>query len=354
MGCNQGKHLKTEESIKDERLDPVLPPINKDTFDLTQHDEKIAQIEKSHGELKKEENLNRNQSSESLSAMMDRINNIHIASSSSSLPYRTVMNYAGLSKTGYAMTNPAKINQDRIIMFKDGGEEVIERERERERKKESYVFGCLDGHGTYGEEVSAHFQTGLIQKLPQHPLFNSSIDNLKIAISETIIQLERDLVTNKNIDGSMSGCTLCLCIIREGEVLVANVGDSRALLVKESLTSVSLSLSPSLPLPLPRPISSQSFSSSPSLSDLNIGGVVQLSRDHKADLMDENRRIIDSGGRVMFREFADGTRGPPRVYLGKEDIPGLAMSRSLGKRERERERERESSPVMHSNPMIST
>jgi len=52
--------------------------------------------------------------------------------------------------------------------------------------------------------------------------------------------------------------------------------------------------------------------------------VVQLSVDHKPDLPDERARIEASGGRVK------STRDTSRVYLATDDIPGLAMSRSLG------------------------
>jgi hypothetical protein len=42
------------------------------------------------------------------------------------------------------------------------------------------------------------------------------------------------------------------------------------------------------------------------------------------------QRIIAAGGRVFAVEYDDGIDGPPRVWLGHMDIPGLAMSRSLG------------------------
>ena len=42
------------------------------------------------------------------------------------------------------------------------------------------------------------------------------------------------------------------------------------------------------------------------------------------------RRIVNRGGRVFSVTYEDGVDGPPRVWLGHMDIPGLAMSRSLG------------------------
>lgn len=57
---------------------------------------------------------------------------------------------------------------------------------------------------------------------------------------------------------------------------------------------------------------------------------VEVSEDHKPDREDEEKRIVARGGRVFAVEYDDGIDGPPRVWLGHMDIPGLAMSRSLG------------------------
>ncbi len=57
---------------------------------------------------------------------------------------------------------------------------------------------------------------------------------------------------------------------------------------------------------------------------------VEVSKDHKPDRPDEMERIVARGGRVFAVEYDDGVDGPPRVWLGHMDIPGLAMSRSLG------------------------
>ena len=52
--------------------------------------------------------------------------------------------------------------------------------------------------------------------------------------------------------------------------------------------------------------------------------------DHKPDLPAEKARIEAKGGRVFAVEYDDGVDGPARVWLGHMDVPGLAMSRSLG------------------------
>merc|ERR1712244_131062 len=56
----------------------------------------------------------------------------------------------------------------------------------------------------------------------------------------------------------------------------------------------------------------------------------EFTHDHKPDSPKEKERILEAGGRVFAVEYDDGIDGPPRVWLGHMDVPGLAMSRSLG------------------------
>ena len=52
--------------------------------------------------------------------------------------------------------------------------------------------------------------------------------------------------------------------------------------------------------------------------------------DHKPEDVEEKKRIEANGGRVFAVQYDDGVDGPARVWLKHMDIPGLAMSRSLG------------------------
>mmetsp|Transcript_26861 Transcript_26861/g.23718 ORF Transcript_26861/g.23718 Transcript_26861/m.23718 type:complete len:82 (+) Transcript_26861:176-421(+) len=56
-----------------------------------------------------------------------------------------------------------------------------------------------------------------------------------------------------------------------------------------------------------------------------------MSIDHKPDLPLEEERIIRCGGRVEpYIDQAGRMKGPPRVWHKNHDMPGLAMSRSMG------------------------
>ena len=86
-------------------------------------------------------------------------------------------------------------------------------------------------------------------------------------------------------------------MLRGNQLWVANIGDSRIILGKQTSKGIEEQ---------------------------------EVSIDHKPDRPDEQKRIESCGGRVFAVEYDDGVDGPPRVWLGHMDIPGLAMSRSLG------------------------
>jgi serine/threonine protein phosphatase PrpC len=59
--------------------------------------------------------------------------------------------------------------------------------------------------------------------------------------------------------------------------------------------------------------------------------VKAASRDHKPNEKDEAKRIMAKAGRIEpFKDTIGTPIGPHRVWLKYDDIPGLAMSRSIG------------------------
>lgn len=192
-----------------------------------------------------------------------------------------VTEYSGVSKKGHAPYNPRKKNQDALIMADDPG-------------TNSLILGVLDGHGEHGDYVSAWFRDQLITEMFNHPAW---VSNLKEAVADAIAKVERDLLRNFRIDTEFSGTTLSIAIIRGNELTGVNIGDSRVIMGKMD------------------------------------GGrmvPVDITFDHKPDSPKEKERILACGGRVFAVEYDDGIDGPPRVWLGHMDVPGLAMARSLG------------------------
>lgn len=104
---------------------------------------------------------------------------------------------------------------------------------------------------------------------------------------------------NRPIDINLSGTTAVTCFIENDKIFTANTGDSRAILGYRGKKG-----------------------------DIKIK---ELSRDHKPGLINEAERIFENGGRVAPYYLDNGEPcGPDRVWLLNEEMPGLAMSRSIG------------------------
>ena len=186
--------------------------------------------------------------------------------------------YSGISKKGHAPYNPRKKNQDALIMADDPSTNTL-------------ILCVLDGHGEHGDAVSGHIQNQLTNELLNHPTWRTDV---KRACREAIIRVEHQIIRNFRIDTEFSGTTLSMAIIRGNTVIGVNIGDSRIIIGKQEK-----------------------------------GRLVaeELTHDHKPDSPGEKERIIAAGGRVFAVEYDDGIDGPPRVWLGHMDVPGLAMAR---------------------------
>lgn len=129
----------------------------------------------------------------------------------------------------------------------------------------------------------------------------------KNCLTYSIMQVNDEL-TNSSLDVSFSGSTLIVILIHGSMLWCANVGDSRAVLARMSTDSTA-----------EKHAQGKSWMSLP------------LSRDHKPDEEDESVRITSCGGRIAsYQDELGNPLGPARVWLKDQDIPGLAMSRSIG------------------------
>ena len=103
-------------------------------------------------------------------------------------------------------------------------------------------------------------------------------------------------------DVEYSGSTCVSILLKENninKIYIANVGDSRAIIIKETKNKY--------------------WTCQP------------LSRDHKPTEKDEAQRIFDYNGEIEKIEDDDGNwTGPLRVWMKGSDGPGLAMTRSFG------------------------
>ncbi|KAK3198049.1 hypothetical protein Dsin_021464 [Dipteronia sinensis] len=180
--------------------------------------------------------------------------------------------------------------------------------------QEDMIFcGIFDGHGPWGHFVAkkvreslpssllCNWQETLAQTslLPDIDLDsdkkNQRFNIWKHSYVKACAAVDQELQQYRKIDSFHSGTT-ALTVVRQGEFLiVANVGDSRAVL---ATTSDDGSVVP-----------------------------VQLTVDFKPNLPQEVERIIQCKGRVFCLEDEPGVH---RVWLPDEESPGLAMSRAFG------------------------
>ena len=167
------------------------------------------------------------------------------------------------------------------------------------------ILGVLDGHGPHG-----HLAAGKIKDFffdfftaeENKKRFRSLKDGELAAflrendydfIRKLVKEAEKTLIEDANDLWELSGCTLNLNLILKSKYLInVNIGDSRTIIVNKNKT------------------------------------YSQISTDHKPNLIEERKRIISHNGRV---ERNNGSNiGPYRVWLKDKNLPGLAMSRSIG------------------------
>lgn len=143
-------------------------------------------------------------------------------------------------------------------------------------------------------------------------------------ISEGFIKTACD-IQNRSFNVDFSGTTVVSVMLTGNHITCANVGDSRAILgslrTKEDASTVEENKGD---------FQIESVAGPDSSGD-RIWMSTSLSIDHKPDRADEHERIMNTNGRVdPFREENGDPVGPARVWLKTQNIPGLAMSRSIG------------------------
>ena len=169
------------------------------------------------------------------------------------------------------------------------------------------IFSVMDGHGINGHLISNFLTKYIISFFKNNKKLNSSNNENEIyyrlkknnsdILKKVFKGAERDLEKNSVIDANFSGTT-CVMVMQIGEkILCANVGDSRAILVKEYL---------------------------------GIYKIIPLSIEQKPDDPEESKRIIENGGEICQFEEDGETFGPYRVWKKGKPYPGITLSRSIG------------------------
>ena len=209
------------------------------------------------------------------------------------LPNGRVKSVSSQSQAGKGEDGFTKVNQDSFLVLQN-----------EYNLKDFNIFSVMDGHGVNGHLVSrftTKYFTSFFKKNKKMNSSNSSEDQMFYRLKKNDYDVlkrvfrhaERDLEKNGEIDANFSGTT-CVMVFQVGErILCANVGDSRAIMVKGDKA-------------------------------------IPLSIDQKPDDPEESKRIKENGGEISQYEEDGEKSGPFRVWQKGEVYPGIAMSRSIG------------------------
>eukprot|EP00736_Rhodelphis_marinus_P006263 Rmarinus@m.8570 len=163
------------------------------------------------------------------------------------------------------------------------------------------LFGVFDGHGAQGELCSAYAAKNLPQTLISSDYYET---DPKEAFQDACLQVNCSLnkIHVSKIDASFSGTTACVGWVIGRDLYVANLGDSRAILVNHD------------------------------------GSFQELSNDHTAALPSEKERVSACGAQVRtlaeMRDHygwdVDDDDDTPRIWQPNKKGPGCAFTRSIG------------------------
>lgn len=192
--------------------------------------------------------------------------------------------YCELSKKGFVPYNRNKVNQDRAV--------IVEH---LQNQNDLSLFAVMDGHGEFGHLVAQFVKEKLPVHLEQQP---NLVSDTPAAMTNAVKRVVDELAET-HINVAFSGTTLVFAVKNRDKLFVGNVGDSRCVLCRKH-------------------------------GDGKLEAI-PLTIDQKPDNPDEKARILRAGGRVEPLPGPPGEDcGPNRVWLAEVDVPGLAMSRSIG------------------------
>jgi serine/threonine protein phosphatase PrpC len=160
----------------------------------------------------------------------------------------------------------------------------------------------FDGHGSTGHDCANYAQENIIKSYKETSASKSTLEKALLDINKSLHKSE--------IDDSNSGTTALTVLIEDGNLLIANVGDCRCVII----SSIDGKLS-----------------------------ARALTQDQTPHRDDELKRIKKAGGLVMTSEQYDGEEAmherwmngpsPPRIWQSNRQLgkfPGCAFTRSIG------------------------
>ncbi len=198
----------------------------------------------------------------------------------------------GYSRAGKDDNKKSKTNQDSYFIL------------EKLNGLNFNIYGIFDGHGSSGHLISKFISNYLLNyyKYNEEIKSKKNIESLYLLlkkknysfIKNSIKKSEESLFESDEIDSTFSGTTCILIFILGNKIISINIGDSRAIMIKENKN------------------------------------YIQLSIDQKPENKEEKERIEKNGGELRKIIQNNEEIGPIRVWVKGKKYPGIAMSRSIG------------------------
>ncbi|XP_074286939.1 putative protein phosphatase 2C 72 [Silene latifolia] len=179
----------------------------------------------------------------------------------------------------YSQVGAKGVNQDAALYYQGYGTE------------DGVFCGVYDGHGLNGHMVSKVVRN----QLPSLILHQMKFMQWDDAFVSSFKAMDKEIgLLLDNLDLTFSGSTAVVAVKQGDDLVIANLGDSRAVLGKLTENGIQ---------------------------------AVPLTVDLKPGVPAEAERIKAANGRVFALE---NEKHIERVWLPEENIPGLAMSRAFG------------------------
>lgn len=126
------------------------------------------------------------------------------------------LRFGALSQRGYYPDDLNKANQDAYQILRNFD------------TKGGVLFGVFDGHGKDGDLCSGWCRDGIEAELLG--ALRETHNNVRAAFKRAFYRLNAQLREQTEFDAYMSGTTAICTLFQKGEMHVANVGDSRAII----------------------------------------------------------------------------------------------------------------------------
>jgi len=177
-----------------------------------------------------------------------------------------------------------------------------------------HFFGVFDGHGPCGEQCSQYVRDNLVETVLQSAHFE---DNLEKACHSAFRAVNLEMRREPTVDDCFSGTTAVTLIVRGRQIVVSNVGDSRAILARRETVETEEE------------------------GSKDIMKAYDLTNDQTPFREDERERVKACGAQVLTMDEVEGVKtgitpgqyvaeDPPLLWVPNTLYPGTAFTRSLG------------------------